>query len=118
MMLHSTAHYAFGLLAAAAWRGPSLARAWREGLPLARDLGRGVLLSHALGLMAIVPNLLRRVGLPVEASEHPLMNVFFLAPLLNRALPGGSIVGPALLALLLAAQYSLLLLALRRRAHP
>jgi len=114
MMMHSTAHYALGLLLAAAWQGPALRRAWREGRPLARLLGRHLLTAHALGLLAIAPNLLRRVGLSLEISEGPLMNVFLFAPLLNRVFHGGTIWGPAVLGLMLAAQYGLLLLALRR----
>ncbi len=113
-MLHSTIHYVVGLTVAAVWLGPPLRRAWQRPGPLAGPLLRFLLVSHALGIAAIAPNLLRRAGCSEAWTEHPLMNVFLLAPLLNRLARGGAIAGPALLAAALAAQYLLLLAAVRR----
>ena len=113
-MMHSTLHFGLGMAAATAWRGPGLLKAWRTERPVARLLGSWLAASYVLGAFGIVPNLLRRAGVPHDVCEAWYMNVFFLSPLWNRLLAGGHIYGPAILTALLGAQYAILLLAIKR----
>jgi hypothetical protein len=113
-MMHSTLHFGLGMAAATAWHGPALLRSWRAGRALARALGLWLVTSYALGLLGVVPNLLRRAGVPHETCEAWYMNVFLLSPFWNRLLDGGHIYGPAILTVLFGAQYAILLLAIRR----
>ena len=113
-MMHSTLHFGLGMLAATAWRGPALRRTWRAGRPVAGALGRWLAACYALGLFGIVPNLLRRAGVPHAVCEGWYMNVFLLSPAWNRLLHGGNIYGPAVLTALIGLQYGILLLAIRR----
>ena len=74
----------------------------------------GMVVAYGLGVYAVVPNLLRRAGVPHDVCEGWYMNVFLLSSLLNRLVQGGTIYGPFVMGTLIAAQYAVLLLAIRR----
>lgn len=113
-MMHSTLHFSLGMLLGTAWHARAICCAWRSRRPLARRLGAWLLACYGLGLFAIAPNLLRRAGVSHDACEAAVMNVFLFSPALNRIVGGGSIVGPFVLGLMVAGQYALLLIVLRR----
>ena len=110
-----TAHFGLGMAAGTALAAPALWRRWQARAPLSGAFGRWILLAYGLGLFAIVPNALVRLGLPASWCASPVMNVFLLHPLLDRFGRGGEFRGAALIFALFALQYVLLLEAIRRR---
>jgi hypothetical protein len=80
-------------------------------------MGAWLLASLILGLLATVPSLLRRAGLSDAACDNPWMNIFVFYPALNHLLHGGTVWGPAILALALGSQYLLLLAAINQQAR-
>lgn len=113
-MMHSTLHFSLGMLLATALTCRPVIAACRRGGALAAPLRRWLLAAYALGLYAIVPNLLRRAGITHDICEGWFMNVFLFSPLLNRMMQGGTISGPFVLGLFVAAQYAVLLWAVRK----
>ena len=120
-MTASTAHFALGMAVGSAVAVPLLWRQWQKRGRLSAALGRWLLWSYGLGLYAVVPGILLRCGLPGTFCRGAWMNVFLLHPLLDRTGAGGMYKGAALIGALFAAQYFLILLAIRRcpaRKHP
>lgn len=106
--------FGIGMAVATLGHAPRLARAWRAAQPLAAPLGRWMLWSWGLGAFAIVPNLLRTLGLPDAAAQHGAMNIFLLNPLVGSLRPGDSLRGLILVAAMAGLQYLVLLAAIRR----
>jgi hypothetical protein len=117
-MAQSTLHFAVGMSAAACLAVPPLVRAWRAGSPVAVPLRRWILLSGGLGAYAVIPSLLRRLGLPPALWDSWWANLFCLYPLIERIRGGGILLGEAAVALLAGAQYLALLAAIRRAKNP
>jgi len=118
-MAHSVLHFAVGLAAGTALFAHRAVRRLRRGAPLAAPLGRALVLAYALGGWAIVPNLLRRLGVPESVCREPWMNVFFFHPALDRIKAGGVLIGELAVILCFAVQYTVLLAAIlliRRRS--
>ncbi|MFC1452492.1 hypothetical protein ACFLSJ_04010 [Verrucomicrobiota bacterium] len=113
-MAHSTLHFSVGMIAGSAVAFHVLARAWRAGRGLARAFAAWLLVSYALGVFAVVPGLLRRLGVPDSICDGWWMNVFLFYPLINRVKPGAMTSGPIALAACFGAQYVILLAALRK----
>ena len=113
-MTASTSHFAVGMVVGTAVAAPLLWHQWRQRGRSATAIGRWLLWSYGLGLYAVVPNFLLRCGLPDGLCRGPWMNVFLLHPLFDKMGAGGMYKGAAAIAVLFAAQYSLLLLAIRR----
>jgi len=111
---HSAIHFAVGMAVGSAVAARPLARAWFSGGAIAGRLAQWLALSYALGLYAVVPALLRRAGVPAWVCEGWWMNVFLLHPLITALMAGGSVVGPTVLGMSIASQYTVLLVALRR----
>jgi len=80
--------------------------------------GKRLITAYALGLFAIIPGILRFVGMPEHMCNGWWMNVFIFYPVINKLKPGGMLVGEALVILCFALQYALLLAALRARLKP
>ena len=118
-MMHSTLHFSIGILVGTALSYRPIRTAVQNNAPLAAPLRRWLMLAYALGLFAIVPNLLRRAGVPHALCESCVMNLFLLSPALNHLVRGGAIYGPLILGIILMSQYLTLLWALRRalRSH-
>jgi len=110
----STSHFAVGMVVGTAAATPLLWRQWRQRGSSATAIGRWLLWSYGLGLYAVVPNILLRCGLPDGLCRGPWMNVFLLHPLLDGMGTGGMYRGGAAIAVQFAAQYILMLLAIRR----
>lgn len=114
-MAHSTLHFATGMLVASAAALPRLVRAWRGGLALADRFAAWFILSFGLGIFAVTPALLRRLGVSPGFCDGWWMNVFLFYPLMNKAKPGAETMGPMVLGACFACQYFALLAALHRR---
>ncbi|NQU41621.1 MAG: hypothetical protein HQ523_16880 [Lentisphaerae bacterium] len=113
-MMHSTIHFSLGMLLGTALTYRPILAARRQGKRLAPLLRRWLIIAYALGVYAIIPNLLRRAGVPHDLCEAWLMNVFLFSPLLNRLMQGGTMPGQFLLSMLVASQYSALIWAVHR----
>ena len=113
-MAHTAMHFAIGLAVGTVALLPSLAKTARRGEKLAPAFARWIGLSWALGVLAIVPNVLRALGLPEAFCAGWWMNIFFLHPLADRLKSGGMLVGELAVAACLSLQYLLLLTALHR----
>jgi hypothetical protein len=113
-MVNVTFHLAIGMSAGMAAAARPLFRAWRAGQPVARPLGRWLLVAAAGGLVAVVPNLLRHAGCPDRVCDGWWMNLFVCHPAIRRIGFGGAPLGAVALAWVFAAQYALVLAAIIR----
>lgn len=116
-MAHSLLHFTLGLWAAMLVLLPRLP-AWERTGPRARAYGRWLAGAYALALWAIIPNLLRRTGLPESFCSGPWMNLFMLHPIVDQLHPGGMLIGEAVFLAAVALQYLLLLRAIARVSLP
>jgi len=113
-MAHAGLHIALGMAAGMGALAPRLAAALRARAGVARALASWIVVAWALGVFAIVPSLLRFAGAPEVFCRGWWMNVFFLHPLVNRAVPKGNLLGQAALVAALALQYVTALAVLAR----
>jgi hypothetical protein len=75
---------------------------------------RMVLVSYLAGIFAMIPNILRMIGAPEPVYTHIAMNIFILHPLIDSIkIYGGMLIGEVLFISSVAAQYFLLLFALK-----
>jgi hypothetical protein len=111
-MAHSTLHFALGMAVGSIPMLPPLLSAWARTKPLAPPFARWFAVSYGVGLFAVVPALLRNLGVPDALCDHPAMNVFLFYPWINIAKPGAITSGPLILGAILGGQYALLLAAL------
>lgn len=115
-MAHSVLHFSIGLAVGTAAALPPLVRAWRRQQNLAPFFARWLATAYGLGFLAIVPGLLRRLGLPGVCCDGWWMNVFLFHPLLNAMVPREDMpLAVGALAACFTLHYGLVLLALRRR---
>lgn len=113
-MADSALHFGVGLAVGTAAMLPALARAARRRQRLSPGLGRMIIVSYGLALWAIVPNLLRSVGVPPELCSEWPMNLFLLNPLINSWHPGGQLVGEVMLIGCFVLQYGMAVAAVAR----
>ncbi len=113
-MMHSTLHFSLGMVVGTALTYRPLLDAWRRRTATAPHLRRWLVVAYGLGVYAIIPNLLRRAGVPHSVCEAWFMNIFLLSPALNRLVQGGTIYGPFVMGLFVVSQYLTLLWALKR----
>ncbi|MDA0578132.1 MAG: hypothetical protein O3B24_08535 [Verrucomicrobia bacterium] len=116
-MAHSTLHFAAGLAIGSAAALPPLLCAWHRGQQLAPAFARWFAIGYATGTFAVVPAILRNLGVPDAICDGPWMNVFLLYPWMNAVKPGAVTMGPLVLATILGAQYALLIAALVWTRH-
>lgn len=112
-MAHSSLHFTFGALVGSVSAARPLLRAWRERLPLARPCRRWLLWAYGLGILAIAPALLRRLGVPDHLCQAWWMNVCLFHPALTRLKDGGAIMGTLALLALGITHYVIVLLGVR-----
>lgn len=112
-MAQSTVHFAIGMIAGTAVALPRLVRRQRAGEPVAAEFARWFLYSYGLGALAIVPSVLRKMGVPDGVCDGWWMNVFLLYPLIGRLKSGGTLVGELLMGSVFGLQYGLMLLYIR-----
>ena len=114
-MAATTVHFALGMAVGSAVVLPKLVRTWQKKGPLAREFRRWLFLAYGLGLFAVFPAILRRLGVPGAVSDGWWMNVFLAYPLINMLKQGGMKTGAALAGGIFCVQYGCLLLAIRRQ---
>lgn len=117
-MAHSTLHVAAGMAVATVVTLPPVLAAWRRGRPLSPPFARWFLACYAAGTYAVVPGILRRLGVPDAVCDAPIMNIFLFYPWINIIKPGGITMGPLVLGAFLGFQYLLLIAALITRRRP
>jgi hypothetical protein len=113
-MAHAALHFALGMTVGMAVTAPRLRRAWQAGEAIAPAMLRSLVASWTLGVIAIVPSLLRYAGIPASFCGGWWMNVFMLHPLLNACLPQSTLAGSAAFMGVFIAQYLGLLTAIVR----
>jgi hypothetical protein len=114
-MSHFTLHLSIGMLLGAGLAARHIVRAFGERRRLSCTLGRALLLMYLLGAFATIPHWLSHLGVPAAVCRGWWMNAFILNPAIGKMRPdGGMLIGQTLLALIYAAQYVLLLAAIRR----
>lgn len=113
-MAHSALHFSLGMAVGYAAVLPAVVRGWRSGRPLHRTLGRGLIVSCALGIYATLPSLLGWAGVPEAVCRGWWMNLFFLHPLVTRVKAGGMIPAGFALVVCWLLPYAVLLAAIRR----
>lgn len=108
-MAHANLHIAVGMALGMLLALPWVVSHWLAGKPLARSLKIVLFASYALGLFAVVPNVL---GLPPGAYS----NLFALHDVVDRWKPngGGLLIGEVGIAACIAVQYLLMLAAIVR----
>jgi hypothetical protein len=113
-MAHSALHFSLGWAVGSLGAVRPLVAAWRRGRGLAGACRRWLILSYALGALAVLPGILRWLGVPDRICDGAWMNVCVFYPLLNRIRPGAHTAGPLVLGGCFAAQYVVLLVAIAR----
>jgi len=112
---HLNFHLAEGLYTGAAIGAVPVARAWLTGRPVARPILGGALLSFALAVWAIAPQILVTLGAPASVHRAGWANLFLGHALLDRRFgDGGLLIGEVGIAGYLVGLYLLLLLAVHR----
>lgn len=118
-MAHANLHMAAGMAVATAVTGWPLARAWVTGAAVAQPLGRMLLASYALGVWALLPNLLTSAGMSPAIHHVWWANLFVGHAAIDRRVPGGLLIGELILVAILVLHYALLVAAIARaRRNP
>lgn len=120
-MAHATLHFTVGMAAGTVIAAPYLISSVWRGRALAGPFRFWLLASYAGGIYAVVPALLRRLGMSEAICSGWSMNIFLFHPWITQVKPGGETMGPLLLGAMLAFQYWTLILALawrKRKAAP
>lgn len=113
-MAHSAFHFAIGLAAGTACLLPDVVRAVRRRQQVAQRLRRWIVLAYVCGIVAIIPSILRRLGLPDAFCSGGWMNVFFLHPCVDRLQSGGMLIAEFAIVACFVAHYTTLLVAILR----
>ncbi len=113
-MAHANLHMAAGMAVGTALTVWPVARAWFARAPLARPVGRMLVAAYALGVWALVPNLVSAAGGPTALHRGPWANVFVGHGAIDARTHGGLLIGEAVMVALLGVQYALLVAALVR----
>jgi hypothetical protein len=111
-MAHPNLHIAVGMVLGVALTLPWVIAELVRGRPLRRSIGRLLVASYGLGVVALVPT-----ALPLPAG--PWLNLFALHALVDRWKPDGRglLIGELLIAATIAGQYLLILCALLRARY-
>ena len=119
-MAHSAVHFAFGMSIGTILSMPQLIKTWWREQPASRTTAQWLILSWSLGILAILPGLLRRAGLPNTFCDGWWMNICLFYPLINILKSGGFILGLIGITFLFFLQYSTIMVAIiktRKRQH-
>jgi hypothetical protein len=111
---HANLHMAAGMVVGTAVTLIPVARAWLGRAPLARPVGRMLVAAYALGVWALVPNLVSAAGGPASIHHHPASNVFLLHALIDHRKDGGLLIGELVMVAVLVFQFTLLVAAIAR----
>ncbi|MEI6809555.1 MAG: hypothetical protein WCN95_12615 [bacterium] len=111
-MAESIFHFAVGLAVGTAVFVPALVRHFKTGERMSAVFAKWFAVAFGLAVLAIIPGLLVRMGLPERFLTAWWMNSFVLFPALNSFKHGGFIVGTAITLGCGAVMYLSLLLAI------
>jgi hypothetical protein len=115
-MAHVTLHFSLGMAVATACMAPALRTAWENRTPLAGLFRKWFTFCYLLGIYAVVPSLLRRMGLPNELCDGWWMNLFLFYPLVKKVLSfGGMPLGGAVMFTFFTLQYGITVIAIIRQ---
>ena len=113
-MAHANLHMAAGMVLGTAVTLIPVARAWLTQKPLARPIGRMLLAAYALGIWALVPNLVSAAGGPAGIHHNPASNIFLAHALIDARKDGGLLIGELAMVAVLVFQFTLLVVAIAR----
>lgn len=113
-MAHANLHMAMGMALGTAVTVLPVARAWLARAPLARPVGRMLVAAYALGVWALVPNLVTSVGGPAAIHHNPVANIFVGHALVDRREGGGLLIGEVAMVAILVFQFAVLVAAIAR----
>lgn len=113
-MAHANLHMAAGMVIGTAATLVPVARAWLARAPLARPVGRMLVAAYALGVWALVPNLVTSAGGPAGIHHDPMANLFVGHALIDQRKDGGLLVGELVMIAVLVFQFALLVVAIAR----
>lgn len=116
-MTDSTLHFALGMLTGMILFIHPVIRNKIAGRKLAPAFKTWLIMSYCLAVFAIIPNILRRIGVPDTICNGWWMNVFLLHPLINGLKNGGMVIGRIGIITCFTIQYILLLTAIRLQLH-
>jgi hypothetical protein len=111
---HANFHMAVGMALGTAVTVLPVARAWLARAPLARPVGRMLVAAYALGIWALVPNLVTSAGGPAGIHHHPVANIFVGHAVIDRREQGGLLLGELGMVAVLVFQFALLVVAIGR----
>lgn len=95
-MAESVFHFAVGLAVGTAAFMPAMVRRIRTGERMSGFFTKWFAAAFGLAVLAIIPGILVRMGLPERFLTSWWMNIFVLFPALNSLKHGGFIVGTAI----------------------
>lgn len=113
-MAHANLHMAAGMAIGTALTLLPVARATFSGAPLARPIGRMLIAAYALGVWALVPNLVTAAGGPGGIHTAIWANLFVGHAIIDRKKDGGLLIGELVMVAILIFQYALLVFAIQR----
>lgn len=113
-MAHANLHMAAGMAVGTALTLLPVARAVFARAPLARPLGRMMIAAYALGVWALIPNLVTAAGGPGGIHNAIWANLFVFHAAIDRKEGGGLLIGELVMVAILVFQYALLIFALHR----
>ncbi len=108
-MAHSSLHFFIGQLAGMVIFMPRLVRSFRRQQQLAFAFRSWLILSYSLAVFAIIPNILRRIGVPENICNGWWMNIFMFHSILDQIRHGGMLIGQAGIIACFSFQYVFLL---------
>jgi hypothetical protein len=114
-MAHSTFHFSLGLAVGMLALLPGLLGRMKRKERLSPAVARWLFVAYSIGMFAIVPNLLRRVGIPDAVCTGWWMNIFLFHPLIDRVKDGGVLIAEVMVLGCFGLQYLLILVMLKRR---
>ena len=117
-MAHGTFHLSAGLAVGTLAMLPTVLRHLANRRKIAELFLKWFVLSGYLGMFALVPSFLRRMGVPNDFVSGWWMSIFVLHPLLDTIEREGMLVGQLGIVGCLGLQYVLLLIAIRRANPP
>lgn len=123
-MAHIAFHFSVGLATGTVCLLPWLMIMFPANERKANLTGKWIIICYSLGLWAVIPNILRRLGIPENICSGWWMNIFFLHHLINEIKKGGMLIGEITITACFFLQYIVLLITLktvmkkRRRQGP
>lgn len=115
MNAHIAFHFSIGMLLGTGIGLYWLARRLCERQPLHPGFLAWFVWSYGLGAFAVVPSLLRLLGVPESVCSSWIMNVFLCHPLIDKLRSGGMITGGSIIIAIAASQYLFMLMAIRSK---